>query len=110
MIVNKEVFVGFTDERLLKEFNGLKFSNLALYIYLDRAFDELKINPRCGIHLPRRIIPKSYKQQYDSENIWKYNLPDGWRLIYYLNTENNQLRVMVLEWLKHSEYERRFNY
>jgi hypothetical protein len=44
-------------------------------------------------------------------NLWKYDLPDGWRLIYTLSTPNKiEILAIILEWFDHKNYERRFGY
>jgi len=50
-------------------------------------------------------------QKYQINNLWKYGLPDGWRLIYTIKTPNKvQILAVILEWFDHKEYERKFNY
>ncbi len=81
-----------------------------LYKFLDRATDDIKDNPECGIKIPKRLIPKLYTQKFGINNLWKYDLPDGRRLIYsILDTEFERI-AMLLEWFTHKEYERRFKY
>src|SRR3989338_9632062 len=46
----------------------------------------LKINPQAGIHIPKSIIPKSYVDKYNVNNLWKIDLSGYWRMIYTLRT------------------------
>ena len=41
----------------------------------------------------------------------KYDLPDGWRLVYTITTPNKvEIISVILEWFNHPEYEKRFHY
>jgi Txe/YoeB family toxin of Txe-Axe toxin-antitoxin module len=102
----------FGDERLEKEFSELSsLKEKALYEQLNKAFKNLGEDAFCGIQIPKRLIPREYITRFGQlTNLWKYNLPDAWRLIYTI--KNNQVNVLsiILEWLDHKEYERRFGY
>ncbi|MGI0135174.1 MAG: hypothetical protein ACREBW_09485 [Candidatus Micrarchaeaceae archaeon] len=60
--------------------------------------------------MPKRLIPKIYMQKYGVNNLRKYNLPHGWRLVYSLKGSEIEIIAIILEWFTHKEYERRFNY
>ncbi len=76
-----------------------------------RAIKDLKENAFSGIQIPKRLFPKEYAQTYDIKNLWKYDLPKGWRLIYTITAEDEvQLISAILEWFDHKSYERRFGY
>lgn len=102
----------FADEKLKKEFEELKnFKEKKLYEQLVKAFKNLEENPFCGIQIPKRLIPKEYIKKYgEITNLWKYNLPDAWRLIYTIKNNKISLLSIILEWMNHKEYERRFGY
>jgi hypothetical protein len=88
---------GRTEE---KEISGL----------LNAAFDTIAADPFCGIQVPKRLIPKVYLTKYGIDNLWKYNFHKNWRLMYSVAGDGTQLVTLVLEWLPHKEYERRFGY
>jgi len=44
------------------------------------------------------------------DNLWKYDMPEGWRLIYTNVSDEVQILAVLLEWFDHKEYERRFHY
>ncbi len=111
--MEREVEVQFWDEKLFAEFEKLKEGtgeDKEQYKFIDRALDDLKRDPQCGIPVPKRLIPKEYKQKFEIDNLWKYNLPGAWRLLYTLEADKVRVISIVLEWLTHKEYERRFNY
>lgn len=102
----------FGDEKLKAEFENLKgIKENNLYNQLIKSFKNLQEDAFCGIQIPKRLIPKEYAEHFGQlTNLWKYNLPDAWRLIY--TVKNNQVSVLsvILEWMDHKEYERRFGY
>jgi hypothetical protein len=55
-------------------------------------------------------MPKEYIKKYGIENLWKYNLPNAWRLLYSVARDEVMVISIVLEWLPHKKYERRFKY
>ncbi|MBI2106729.1 hypothetical protein HYT57_01985 [Candidatus Woesearchaeota archaeon] len=105
--------VKFADERLQKAFEQLeqgKGDERKLYDWLVRAFEDIEENAFCGIQVPKRLIPKGYIQKYDVHNIWKYNLPNAWRLVYSIENQEILVVSIILEWMTHKEYEKRFGY
>lgn len=111
--MNKEIMVGFISEKLKQEFKLLKdgkFEDKKLFDFINRAIDDMKQNPTCGVKIPKNFWPKKYVQEYDITNLWKYDLPNAWRLIYTIETDEVKILNIILEWFDHKEYERRFNY
>ncbi len=107
------VKVVFAEERLRQTFGKLKESKTEdkkLYEWLNRAFDDLKNNPFCGIQIQRRLIPREYIRKYNIDNLWKYNLPNAWRLIYSVVKREVVIISVIIEWMDHKNYERRFGY
>ena len=113
MIDRKEIHIVFADENIREAFLKLKsgkFESIRLYNLLLRAFDDLKKNPFIGIEISKRLMPKTYVQNYNISNLWKYNLPNAWRLLYTIKADEIAIICIVLEWMDHKAYERRFNY
>ncbi len=102
--------VRFADEQVQEAFEKVKQDDPELYKRLAQAFENIEQNAFCGIQVPKRQIPNEYVQDYKITNLWKYNLPDAWRLLYSI--ENQQLCVVsiILEWMNHKDYEWRFHY
>ncbi|SRR3989338_8862983 len=76
-----------------------------------KAVKDLKENAFCGIQIPKRLFPKEYVIKYSINNLWKYDLPKGWRLLYTITSENEvELISAILEWFDHKSYERKFKY
>ena len=102
--------VVFISSELEKDFNELKNED-PIKKAMVRAIKDLKENAFAGIQVPKRLIPKEYIQKYGVNNLWKYDLPRGWRLLYTITADNEvELISAILEWFNHKEYERRFKY
>ncbi|MCX6801724.1 MAG: type II toxin-antitoxin system YoeB family toxin [Candidatus Diapherotrites archaeon] len=109
----REKFVLFIDENTREAFEKLqsgKYEDIQLYGFIDRAIDDLKANPFVGINLPKRLWPKEYVQKYRINNLWKYDLPNGWRLLYTVKGTEVEIIAVILEWMEHKEYDRKFHY
>jgi Txe/YoeB family toxin of Txe-Axe toxin-antitoxin module len=102
--------VKFISKKLQENFNSLSEDD-SIKKFIKRAIKDLQDNAFFGIQLPKRLIPKEYILKYGVKNLWKYDLPQGWRLIYTITAENEvQLISAILEWFNHPEYEKRFHY
>jgi len=105
--------VHFGDEKLKAAYEKLKHSKTedrTLYKWISRAIDDLEENAFCGVQIPKKLIPKVYVGKYGVDNLWKYDMPKGWRLIYSVADGEVCIISIILEWLDHKDYERRFNY
>jgi len=105
--------VFFADDRIKESFLALTAStaeDAEIYRCLNEAFDALALNAFCGIQVPKRLIPKSYITKYRIDNLWKYNFHKNWRLMYSVAGDGKTVVALILEWLPHKEYERRFGY
>lgn len=107
-MVKKQCEVQFANEKIKEAFE--KLSDLNLKKFIERAFCDIKENPFCGIQIPKKQIPKEYIKKFDIHNVWKYNLPNSWRLIYSVEGGEIIILTIILEWLDHKEYEKRFHY
>lgn len=107
-----KISVIFINENLSNEFNSLKegrFEDKQLYKFISKAIENLKTNPSRGIKIPRKLWPKEYLK-YKITNLWKYNLPNAWRLIYTIEANDVMIMSIILEWFDHKGYEKRFGY
>ena len=102
----------FADEKVKEAFDRLKESagEKRLYDNLLRAFKDIAESPSAFIHIQQKLIPKEYREKYGIDNLWKYDLPNGWRLLYSLGRDEVEIIAIVLEWFDHKNYERRFGY
>ena len=105
--------IKFADEKVKKAFEELEHSTTEdqqLYKFLVQAFKNLEENAFSGIQEPKRLIPKQYLKKYDIDNLWKYNLPNAWRLLYSVGRDEVTVISIVIEWFKHKKYDRKFGY
>ena len=105
--------IKFADERVKEAFEELERSSTEdkqLCKFLTQAFENLEENAFAGIQIPKKQIPRVYLQKYGIDNCWKYNLPNAWRLLYSVGRSEVIVVSIVLEWLKHKEYDRKFGY
>lgn len=80
-----------------------------LFVFIQRAISDIVKDYTVGIPIAKKLIPKAYAK-YNLNNLWKYDLPDGWRLLYTVSGNHVQIIAIVVEWLDHTNYERRFGY
>ena len=85
-------------------------SKRELFKLINQALDNIEENAFCGIQIPKKLIPKEYTSKYKVKNLWKYDLPKGWRLIYSITNDEIVVISLILEWFDHKEYERKFKY
>lgn len=105
--------VAFVDHRIREAYLKLQegaFEDKKLFEAINRAIDNLKNNPLYGTRVPSQQVPKEYVKRYQVTNLWKCDLPNAWRLIYTIKGDDVEIVSMILEWMTHKEYERRFNY
>ena len=107
-MVTRKCKVQFADENVKEEFDSLDDKKLKHFI--ERALSDIQENPFCGIQIPKRLVPKEYIKKFDIHNVWKYNLPGAWRLIYSVKGGELIVLTIILEWMDHKSYEKRFKY
>ncbi len=98
----------FADVRVKTAFDQLQASKTEQQLYeaVLMAIKEIEQTPSAFIHIPQRLIPKEYVKKYRIDNLWKYDLPDGWRLLYSPAGDGVEIIAIVLEWMDHKKYER----
>lgn len=109
-MINKILQVVFANKKLEKSFYELQDDN-EIKKGIKKAIKQLKQNPFEGIQVPKRLIPTIYVKDYGIKNLWKYDLPNGWRLIYSITTPSKiEIVSIIIEWFNHKNYEKRFRY
>ena len=77
---------------------------------INQKIDFLKKDPQYGIHIPKNRIPKEYIIKYNVNNLWKINLPKGWRMIYTLRGNEVEIISLILDLFDHKRYTKKFGY
>ena len=84
--------------------------NMQLLKAINREKANLKIDPQCGIHIPRKYIPKKLIERYGTDRLWKIDLVGYWRLIYTIVGDDVKIIAFVLEFMDHDRYNKLFGY
>jgi len=102
----------FADEKVKTNFERLKTRDefRDLHKFIRRAFEDIRKKPDCGVAVSKKLIPQKYVKHYGINNLYKYDLPDGWRLLYSLGKEGIEVIAVILEWCSHKKYEKIFHY
>ena len=77
---------------------------------IEREKEYILIDPHRGMQIPKDRIPKEYVEQYGATNLWKINLPDYWRMIYTIVGNELEIISILLEFMDHKEYNKKFKY
>jgi hypothetical protein len=81
-----------------------------LLVAIEREKDNLLLNPHRGIQIEKRKIPKEYVDEYGITNLWKIDLPGYWRMIYTITGNELEIISILLEFLDHPTYDKKFGY
>ena len=84
--------------------------DITLLNAINRIFDILISNPFYGENAKKDLIPKAYRQKYDVGNLFIADLPDYWRMIYTLESDEIEIIAFVLDIINHGEYNRKFGF
>jgi Txe/YoeB family toxin of Txe-Axe toxin-antitoxin module len=104
-------FIDINVEELYNELkNSTRFEDKEIHSNLEKAIFKIQENPFCGIRVPSKLWPKEYITRYDIKILYKYDLPNGWRLIYTIRGQNIEVISIIIEWFSHKVYERKFKY
>ena len=91
--------------------NGITSSkDITLFNAINRIFDVIVNNPFYGENAKKDLIPKEYRQKYDADNIFIVDLPDYWRMIYTLESDEIEIIAFVLDIIDHNEYNKKFGF
>ncbi len=84
--------------------------DITLLNAINRIFDILISNPFYGENAKKDLIPKEYRQKYDVGNLFIVDLPDYWRMIYTLESDEIEIIAFVLDIINHDEYNKKFKF
>jgi len=104
--------IGFVDAKVKKAYLDLEHGRgdeKQLFTFITRAIHDIEKNHIVGDNIPKRLIPKYYAK-HNLDNLWRYELPNGWRLLYTVLGNKVRIVSIIVEWLDHTNYERRFGY
>ena len=108
---SKVVLADMKLKKSLEKLHHSKQEDKKVHKWIERALCDLEKDAFCGIQIPKKLIPMEYVKRFGRlDNIWKYNLPNAWRLIYTVKKDQVVVLSIILEWMDHKEYSRRFRY
>jgi len=84
--------------------------DIALLNAISRIFSIMVKNPFYGENAKKDLIPKEYRQKYDADNLFIADLPDYWRMIYTLESDEIEIIAFVLDIIDHDEYDKKFKF
>ena len=91
--------------------NGITSSkDITLLNAINRIFDVIANNPFYGENAKKDLIPKEYRQKYDADNLFIADLPDYWRMIYTLESDEIEIIAFILDIINHNEYNKKFGF
>jgi hypothetical protein len=98
--------VEFIDIKTQEEYYSLKKSDPQLFKFITRAIEDLKNDRRAGRPAPKWFIPPKFRK-HGIDNVWRYNLPGAWRLLYSIKGSHIKILIILLCWMPHKEYEKK---
>lgn len=106
--------IRFFDKRIRDKFYALEHSSSEdnmMYQALHSTIKKIENDYESGTFIEKSLVPGSYRKKYGAKTLWKYNLPNGWRVIYMIgNDENNEPIAVILKWMSHIQYNKDFGY
>ena len=84
--------------------------DITLLNSINRIFDIIVSNPFYGENAKKDLIPKEYRQKYDADNLFIADLPDYWRMIYALESDEIEIIAFVLDIIDHDRYNQKFRF
>jgi len=79
---------------------------------LKKKIELIKENTHYGDPISKKLIPKTYKEQYGITNLFRVELPNYWRVLYSLVEGETEIEIVsfVLDIINHDKYNKKFGY
>ena len=77
---------------------------------INRVKELLKLNPFAGNQIPKNLLSEKYVKKYATENIWRIELADRWRLLYTITGNELEIIAFILDIVNHKKYNKIFGY
>lgn len=98
-IVETQFSKGKNNSKEIKLWNGIK-----------RILERIMEDPFYGENAKKEFIPRYYIENYEAKNIRIADLPFFWRLIYTLDSTQEDLKIFILDIFSHDDYNKRFGF
>lgn len=108
----KPSIIIWAEPNIKRAYYELKSSKDMVWLYnsISRTLDKLEKNAFSGVQIPKKQIPRIYIQKYGVDTLWKHDLLNGWRLLYSVKGGKIKVISIIIEWMNHKHYDRRFGY
>jgi len=77
---------------------------------IDHANELLKDKADIGDKIEKRKIPKEYTRKFAIDNLFRYKLGEGYRLLYTILSDGKVKTCSVIDIVDHDAYEKLFGY
>jgi len=101
--------VVFIDKELEYIFNELSDED-PIKRSIKRAIQFIQKDFRCGRNVKKELIPKDLIKRYNLNNLWIYDLSNGWRLLYSVTSDKIEIIATILQWMNHKDYNKLFGF
>ena len=83
-----------------------------IFLSLKQKLEHIEKNPHYGEPISKKIIPEVYKIKYGITNLFRIELPQFWRMLYTLTSEDDEVEIIafILDVVDHKKYDKRFGY
>lgn len=106
----KEEFLKLNQAVTEEKRKGIDSSeNITLLKAINQKVELLKLNPEAGRHVKKKLIPAKYREK-GITNLWIINLPNYWRMLYNIQTDEIQIFCFILEFGDHNKYNKLFGF
>lgn len=89
-------------------FLRLKMSNKkiekSIFNSIREKLELIKIDPKLGESVKKKLIPKEYKEKYGLTILYKVRLADYWRLLYTIKDNELEIIAIIVDIVDHEEY------
>jgi len=110
--MNKVIFSKEAKEKLdfLREQAKKSKVEKSIISALQKKIELLKLNHHYGHPIAKKLIPRYYIQKYEIINLFRFELPNFWRVLY--TTQNNKIKIIafIIDIVNHKKYNKRFKY
>lgn len=77
----------------------------------NQKIELIKVKPHYGDGIPKNLIPEEYKIKYGVTNLFRVELPNFWRMLYTLTSEEEiEIIAFILDIIDHDIYNKKFGY
>jgi len=96
---------------LIKQSENSKIERSILNSF-NKKKELIKLNPRYGVSIKKKIIPKEYINKYEVDNLFRVELPNFWRMLYSLTENESKVEIIafVIDIIDHKVYNKKFGY